>query len=172
VVWAAVCFAFFGQAQLGKLVIKSEGLYSIHKHPHCAAMVQVVTKFSNQVLQLCLPHTKVVVVGGKIIHWGKQLSKDCNPDAAVANHFRVNNSTLDTDHFFAYCVQLPKKQKRGASLPLPIYCPLLHVVFTLVLTKAAKKAKITLPPAHGFCIGGTTKYLLRGLPFEVVKHLG
>jgi hypothetical protein len=170
-VWAACCVAFFGQARLGELLVKS-GVYSIFTHPHRAALTQVVTKSGDHVSQLLLPRTKVVSVGGEFIHWGRQLSDSCDPDTAVANHLRVNEGALDRDHFFAYRVQPPKKRKRDALPPPAEFHALTRMVFTATLVKAAKKAKLTLPPAHGFRIGGTTEYLLRGLPFEVVKHLG
>jgi hypothetical protein len=45
-------------------------------------------------------------------------------------------------------------------------------VFDKRIKEAAKLARVEIPPAHGFRIGGTTEWLLRGLPFDVVRTLG
>jgi hypothetical protein len=185
-VWAVCCVAFFGQARLGELIVKS-GSYSPLTHPNRLALTQITTKFGDhvsvctrlisppltrvQASQLRLPRTKLVYEGGELIHWGKQLSERCDPDTAIANHFRVNSGAADDDHFFAY-VTHPKKRKADKNAPAPVYAPLTGAVFTKTINAAAKKAKITLPPSHAFRIGGTTEYLLRGTPFAVVQYLG
>jgi hypothetical protein len=45
-------------------------------------------------------------------------------------------------------------------------------VFDDRVKRAARAANVTIPPAHGFRIGGTTEWLLRGLPFAVVQEIG
>jgi hypothetical protein len=40
------------------------------------------------------------------------------------------------------------------------------------LTKAARDAGLDPLQGHGICIGATLEYLLRGVPFDVVKVMG
>jgi hypothetical protein len=41
-----------------------------------------------------------------------------------------------------------------------------------MLNAAANKANVNTPGGHLFQIGGTTEYLLQGVPFEIVKEMG
>lgn len=50
--------------------------------------------------------------------------------------------------------------------------PLSRKVFTDRLDKAAAAAGVPTLQAYGVCIGGTLKYLLRSIPFDVVKTIG
>jgi hypothetical protein len=127
-----------------------------------------------QVTVLRLPRTKVSP-SGEDIYWGTQLSLDCDPNWAVENHLRVNAGANDTEHFFAYRVPPKKpcgKKRAQTAHTTPEHLALTFAIFSARIKKAATAAKIKLPPAHAFRIGGTTEYLLRGLPFEVVKHMG
>jgi hypothetical protein len=127
---------------------------------------------------LRLPRTKVSSTGEDIF-WGQQLSKQCDPNWAVENHLRVNGGAAPDDHFFAHRTPSkgrPSKRKRtqrgAVSTDTPPFSALTFSAFSNRIKKAATAAKMKLPPAHAFRIGGTTEYLLRGLPFEVVKLIG
>jgi hypothetical protein len=69
----------------------------------------------------------------------------------------------------------PKRKRKGPDLTPPEFPGWAHLAFNdfkKAIDKAAKSAKIKLPPAHAFRIGGTTEYLLRNVPFKAVKRMG
>ncbi|KIK78096.1 hypothetical protein PAXRUDRAFT_164927, partial [Paxillus rubicundulus Ve08.2h10] len=80
------------------------------------------------------------------------------PQAALQNHFNMNNPPMD-GHLFAY------KHKGG-------HHPLTKLKFTTSLFSAAKRAGIKPLQGHGVHIGSTLEYLLRNIPFNVVKIKG
>ncbi|KIJ60482.1 hypothetical protein HYDPIDRAFT_53896, partial [Hydnomerulius pinastri MD-312] len=50
--------------------------------------------------------------------------------------------------------------------------PLTRTEFIKRITAAAQKAELPELKGHGIRIGGTLLYLLRGVPFDVVKTMG
>ena len=79
-------------------------------------------------------------------------------DTALACHLEVNGP-LPNGHLFAYC------HKNG-------YRPLTKTKFLAELAKAACTAGLEPLQGHGIRIGSTLKYLLRGVPFDVMKVKG
>ncbi|KAJ7448956.1 hypothetical protein FB451DRAFT_960544, partial [Mycena latifolia] len=81
-----------------------------------------------------------------------------DPEAALANHFTVNDPPRD-GALFAY------RHKNTHRV-------LTKSAFTTRLTAAFKAANLDWRQVHGIRIGSTLEYLLRGIPLEVMKIKG
>jgi hypothetical protein len=84
------------------------------------------------------------------------------PAWAWENHLHVNRPPNDF-HAFAFCPS-PKPDAPTKALS--------RHKFIEVINKAVRAANLDVIQAHGLQIGGTLKYLLRGLTFETVKAKG
>ena len=76
----------------------------------------------------------------------------------MRNHLRVNAPARDS-FLFSY--------DPGSGVR-----PLTKSALTKRLDRAAKAGRFEIPPGHGFRIGGTLEYLLRKIPFDVMKAKG
>ena len=110
----------------------------------------------QQVTVLRIPRTKTVPQGEDVC-WAKQ-DGPIDPDAALVHHLEVN-APPDNAHLFAY------RHKGG-------HRPLTKSKFISELAKAARVASLEPLQGHGIRIGSTLKYLLRGVPFDVMKVKG
>jgi hypothetical protein len=108
------------------------------------------------VVNLRIPRTKVSA-DGETVSWSRQ-EGPTDPEGALANHFLVNDPHLAM-HLFAY------RHKSG-------HRPLTKFKFISRLAQAAKAAGEDPLQGHGIRIGSTLEYLLRGVPFEVMKVQG
>lgn len=103
-----------------------------------------------------LPRTKTSHTGEDVF-WARQQGPT-DPEAALKNHFRVNNPPLQ-GALFSY--------KHGNS-----HRPLTKTKFISRLSQAAKDAGLNPLQGHAIRIGATLEYLLRNVPFDVVKTMG
>jgi len=103
-----------------------------------------------------LPQTKTSV-HGESMAWSKQNS-ETDLEKALAHHLLVNQPPQNGP-LFAY-------QYKNTHRPLT------KPTFIKTLTTAATKAGLKPMQGHGIRIGSTLEYLLRGVPFEVVKVKG
>ena len=83
---------------------------------------------------------------------------DTNPTAALEHHLKVNQPS-EGSHLFAY--------KAAHTC-----CPLTKSKFLERIRKAACVAGHELLQGHGKRIGLTLEYLLRGVPFDIMKVQG
>ena len=90
-------------------------------------------------------------------YWSKQ-SGVADPEKIFDNHIIVNNPPPNGP-LFAY--------KHGNG-----HKALTHKVFLDQLNDIAVMLGLESLKGHGLRIGGTLEYLLRGVPFDVVKSLG
>ena len=81
-----------------------------------------------------------------------------DPDTALAHHLKVNGPPQE-GHLFAY------RQKNG-------HRPLTKSKFLMELAKAVRAARLEPLQGHSIRIGSTLEYLLRGVPFDVMKVKG
>ena len=109
-----------------------------------------------KVTVLHIPHTKVSHRGEDVC-WAKQEGLT-DPDAALAHHFKINNPPNDV-HLFAY------RHKAG-------HWPLTKSKLIAELAKAARAVGLEPLQGHGIRIGSTLEYLLRGMPFDIMKVKG
>lgn len=110
----------------------------------------------NVVTNLRIPRTKVSDTG-EDVYWAAQNDRS-DPVQALANHRHINAPTDDT-HLFSY------KTPGGLR-------PLSRTTFIRRISTVAKAKDLPLIPGHGIRIGSTLEYLLRGVPFEVMKTKG
>ena len=103
-----------------------------------------------------LPWTKKSPIGEEV-SWAKQDGPH-DPEEALNNHFRVNNPPVAAP-LFAY------HAKAG-------FTPLTRSKFLKVLDNAITAAGLQPLKGHGIRIRATLEYLLRKIPFEVVKVKG
>jgi hypothetical protein len=109
------------------------------------------------VTKLHIPSTKSSPLEGEDVFWAAQEGPS-DPKAALENHFRVNPAANEA-HLFAW------KHPNGIR-------PLSKREVTKRLTSIAQAVNIPDLKGHGLRIGGTLEYLLRGIPFDVVKTMG
>jgi hypothetical protein len=109
-----------------------------------------------QVTVLHIPHTKIAHRGEDVC-WSKQEGLT-NPDAALAHHLEINNLPNDA-HLFAYHYKMGHR-------------PLTKSKFITELVKAVWVASLEPLQGHGIRIGSTLEYLLRGMPFDIMKVKG
>ena len=103
-----------------------------------------------------LPQTKTSI-HGESVSWSKQ-NGNTDPEKALAHHLLVN--------------QPPRNGPLFAYRYKNTHRPLTKPAFIKALATAATKAGLEPLQGHGICIGSTLEYLLRGVPFEVVKVKG
>jgi len=85
-----------------------------------------------------------------------------DPKVALENHLQVNNPPQEC-HLFAYV------HKWGLRIT---YRPLTKTKFLERVAKAARAANLDPLQGHGIRIGSTLEYLLRGVPFDVMRSQG
>ncbi|KIK76924.1 hypothetical protein PAXRUDRAFT_99168, partial [Paxillus rubicundulus Ve08.2h10] len=110
----------------------------------------------NAVTNFHLPKSKSAL-NGEDVNWARQVGPS-DPHTAFKNHLEINlpphNRLL-----FAYC--------NGKS-----HKALTKSKFLSVLASALKMSGRPPMQGHNICIGSTLKYLLRNIPFDIVKVKG
>lgn len=97
---------------------------------------------------------------GEDVYWAAQPSCGAaNPAPAFSNHLRINHSLPPSAPLYAY------RTDDGWS-------PLTRSFFTKRLKTITDLLKMDPMQAHGLRIGGTLEYMLRSIPFDVVKTMG
>ena len=157
-VLACLTTAFWGTARLGEVTVpKLDGFNpSLHVKP-------VDVKFDvadrNNLMQtvIFIPWTKVAKEKGEEIFWAEQ-DGPTDPKAALKNHLDVNAPPPDS-HLFSY--------KHGSNQR-----PMTRTIFLARISQIVKQKSMPKLPGHGIRVGSTLEYLLRGVPFDVVKAKG
>jgi hypothetical protein len=155
-VFACLTTAFWGAARIGELTITKLMEFDPTKHVKRSDVRQETDRNNLKTTVFAIPRTKTNA-NGEDIFWAKQDSP-ADPEAAWINHMNTN-PLPPTDHLFAY------KHKSGTR-------PLTRHTFIRTLNEALKKAGQKPMQGHGIRIGATLEYLLRGMPFEVMKLKG
>ena len=106
---------------------------------------------------ISLPYTKVTREKGKDIFWAQQ-EGITDPKDALDNHLHLNNPPPNS-HLFTY--------KFNNSL-----CPMTWKNFLNRIGEIVRDNRLKKIPGHGICVGSMLEYLLRGVPFPVVKVKG
>ena len=106
---------------------------------------------------ISLPYTKVAREKGEDIFWARQ-EGITDPKDALDNHLHLNNPPPDS-HLFTY--------KFNNSL-----CPMTRKNFLDRIGEIVRDNGLEKIPGHGIRVGSTVEYLLRGVPFPVVKAKG
>ena len=154
---ACLTTAFWATARLGEVTVPKLKGFNPRKHIKVSNMQHDVSDRNNlRETVIFIPWTKSAREQGEKIFWAKQ--EGILDPKVLANHLRINNPS-DNQHLFAY------KHKKGMQ----------PMVKSILLTKVHKTTELNNLPqlsGHGIRVGSTLEYLLRGLPFDVVKAKG
>ncbi|KAG2091354.1 uncharacterized protein F5147DRAFT_823190 [Suillus discolor] len=156
-VFACLTSAFYALCRLGELTVKTIKMFDPKNNVKRSDIeFDVEDRHGFRATRIFLPCTKVSAVG-EGVYWARQENL-ADPMAALWNHFEVNNLRLK-DHLFAW------KHNKGSRL-------LTRSEFWKRIGGIVKRARLGDLKGHRLRIGGTLEYLLRGIPFDVVKTMG
>lgn len=159
-IFACLVCSFFSIARLGEFTVPAIAKFnpSLHITRHNVDFTQ--NHKNLPVIKFFLPTTKTAQ-GGESVHCAPHPNASpTDPKRALDNHFALNPAE-PTAHLFAW------KHPSGSLRPLS----------KKEVTKridAIIKSQPGLPDlkGHSLRIGGTLFYLLKGVPFDVVKTMG
>ena len=156
-VWACITTVFFAAARLGEFTLSNLTAFQAALHVKPRDIRRDEDRHGYKVTVIHLPSTKVAPLEGEDVYWAAQPGP-VDPEEALANHLRVNKPDAD-GHLFAW------RHRQGARV-------LTKKEFLKRMEDVA--AALGEPPmkGHGLRIGATLEYLLRGVPFDVVKSIG
>jgi hypothetical protein len=155
-VFACLTTTFFSVARLGEFTVPSLKAFLPHLHVKPSDVRRDQDRNGFQVTVFKLPHTKCAT-GGEDVFWAAQ-EGTYDPQAALLNHFTINNPPADQP-LFAW------RHPNGLR-------PLTKSEFLKRINLAAADLGLQSLKGHGIRIGATVEYLLRGVPFDVVKSIG
>ncbi|KAG2343185.1 hypothetical protein BDR05DRAFT_976011 [Suillus weaverae] len=148
-IYACLTSTFYALCHVGELTVKSMKAFDPTNHVKRSNIeIDIEDRHGLKVTKIFLPHTKVAVAG-RGVYWVQQQNLS-DPKATILNHFSVNEPLPDS-HLFAW------RHKKGLR-------PLTSGI--------VKRAGLGNLKGHGLRIGGSLKYLLRGVLFDVVKSMG
>jgi hypothetical protein len=157
-VFSCLTTTFYSAARLGEFTVKNlkPGTFRSSTHVTPTHISSVVDRNDLGMTSFHLPRTKTSSTG-EDVSWARQLGLS-DPEAALNNHLQINQPPADGP-LFAY---RHGKGFRALTKTKMLEC----------LSKAARSLNVDPLQGHGIRIGSTLEYLLRGVPFEVVKAKG
>jgi hypothetical protein len=155
-VFACLTTTFFSIARLGEFTLPNLKAFDPQQHVKRANVREGEDRHNLRVTIFHLPRTKCSP-DGEDAYWAAQEGV-ADPKAALANHFAINNPAADQP-LFAW------RHKLGLR-------PLTRVEFLKRLDTIMASLGLGSVKGHSIRIGGTLEYLLRGVPFDVVKSIG
>jgi hypothetical protein len=155
-VFACLTTTFFSAARLGEFTLTSLKAFDPRQHVKLADMHYNQDRNGLRVTVFSLPRTKCAV-DGEDVYWASQQGT-YDPQAALTNHFKVNNPPR-------YQALFSWRHPKGVR-------PLTRTEFLNRINLAATELGLESLKGHGIRIGATLEYLLRGVPFDVVKSIG
>ena len=156
-VFACLTTCFYASARLGEFTVRTLNSFSPTSHVTRQHLSYDQDRSSFRVTVLHLPRTKTAGSDGEDVYWASQ-DGDTDPTAALAQHLLVNQPS-ETSHLFAYKATNTRR-------------PLTKSKFLERVEAAAHAAGLEPLQGHGIRIGSTLEYLLRGVPFDVMKTKG
>lgn len=156
-IYACLTTCFYASARLGEFTVRTLQSFNPNIHITTRNISYDQDRNNLKVTVLHLPKTKVAGNEGEDVYWASQ-EGDTDPTAALQNHLRVNQPS-EASHLFAYRIKHTRR-------------PLTKTKFLERLGKAARAAGREPLQGHGIRIGSTLEYLLRGMPFDVMKAKG
>lgn len=155
---ACLTTAFWGTARLGEVTVPKLDGFSPNKHVKVSDVQYGVRDRNNlEETVIFIPWTKIAKEEGENIFWAKQEGIS-NPEEALANHIRVNNPHKNA-HLFSF------KHENGLR-------PMTRSIFLTKINNIVTEKGLARLTGHGIRVGSTLEYLLRGIPFDVVKAKG
>jgi hypothetical protein len=156
-VFACLTTCFYASARLGEFTVRTLTSFKPNIHVTTRNLSYEQDRNGLKVTVLHLPKMKVAGSEGEDVYWASQ-NGDSDPTAALQNHLHINQPS-EASHLFSYQV----KQSRR---------PLTKSKFLERIGNAARAADLEPLQGHGIRIGSTLEYLLRGVPFDVMKAKG
>lgn len=156
-VFACLTTCFYAAARVGEFTVGRIDGFDCNMHPARSDIKADQDRNGLQVTVLRIPRTKTSHEGEEV-SWSRQHGPT-DPYNALELHLTLNDPPAD-GHIFAY------KWKHGT------YRPLTKTTFIKRLSTAARAAGEDPLQGHGIRIGSTLEYLLRGVPFDVMKVIG
>lgn len=157
-VYACLTSAFWSTARLGELTVKNLAAFDPVLHVKRSDLGESIDRRGLKVTTIRVPRTKAYSTEGESLYWAEQ-EGDGDPGSALRQHLKVNNPGTNF-HLFGY------PNKNGKMIPLT------KTTFLRQISEAAAAAKLQRLSGHSIRIGSTLEYLLRGLPFDVMKVKG
>ena len=155
-VFACLSTCFFATGRVSEFTVPKLDGFNPEAHVPKVGVSYDQSRDGQQVTVLHIPRTKVAPQGEDVC-WAKQDGL-VDPDAALVHHIEIN-APPDDAHLFAY------RYNTG-------HRPLTKSKFISELAKATHAAGLEPLQGHGIRIGSTLEYLLRGIPFDVMKVKG
>ncbi|TFY67378.1 hypothetical protein EVJ58_g1656 [Rhodofomes roseus] len=155
--WACITTVFFAAARLGEFTVPSLTAFREQQHVKPSDVRRDEDRHGHKVTVIHLPVTKVAPREGEDVYWAAQ-PNTVDPAEALANHLRVNRPAKN-GHLFAW------RHPNGPR-------PLTKRDFLACMNKVAERLGEPPMQGHGLRVGATLEYLLRGVPFDVVKAIG
>ncbi|ESK86912.1 tyrosine recombinase [Moniliophthora roreri MCA 2997] len=150
---------FYSGACVGEFTVPKLSNFNPDKHITHAHMRTGQDQNGFQTTIFHLPCTKSAPDASKDVFWAVQ-TRTSDPDRNLKNHFHVNDPA-PCSHLFSY--------KACDSHGKDIHKPLTKRRFIERLATAAKSKNMDPLQGHGIRISSTLEYLLRGMPFDILK---
>ena len=159
-VFACLTTCFYASARLGEFVVRKLEGFNSSKSISQKHLSHDQDRNGLKVTVVHLPQTKMSPHGEEVF-WARQ-NGTTDPVAALENHLRVNDPPQEC-HLFAYLHRQGSRTEHRA---------LTKAKFLEQISKAAQAANLEPLQGHGIRIKSTLEYLLRGVPFDVMKVQG
>ena len=159
-VFACLTTCFYASGRLGEFTVQTLQRFNPSTHITRQNLTYDQDRNGLKVTVLHLPRTKMVGSEGEDVYWATQ-GDETDPTAALQSHLQINQPT-DASHLFAYWANSARHSRK----------PLTKAKFLERVSKAARAAGLEPLQGHGIRIGSTLEYLLRGVPFDVMKAKG
>ncbi len=156
-IFACLTTCFYASARLREFTVCTLDSFCPSAHVTTQNLSYDQDRNGLKVTVLHLPMTKAAGSEGEDVYWAMQ-DGDMDPTATLLNHLRLNQPS-EASHLFAY-------RAKNAHRPLT------KVKFLERVGKAAHAASLEPLQGHGIRISSTLKYLLWGMPFDVMKAKG
>ena len=155
-VYSCLTTTFYAAACLGEFTVPNLTAFNreMHVKPSDIRIEYDCNGLSSTIFHI--PRTKASL-HGEDVSWSKQ-ADDTDPEAAFTHHMALNKPPEDR-HLFTY-------------LKNSHFRPLTKTEFIQTMAVAARAASLDPHQGHGIRIGSTLEYLLRGMPFKVMKVKG
>ena len=157
VVYACLTTCFYASVRLSKFTAQMLAAFSLNTHVTPQHLSYNQDCNGLRVTVLHIPRIKAAGNEGEDMFWATQ-EGDMDPTEALAQHFRVNQPSI-ASHLFTY-----KAMNTCHTLT--------KVKFLERVKEAVLAAGLEPLQGHGIRIRSTLEYLLRGVPFDVMKAKG
>ncbi|KIJ59006.1 hypothetical protein HYDPIDRAFT_177951 [Hydnomerulius pinastri MD-312] len=157
-IYTCLIIVLYCIARLGEFMVQAISKFNPSKHIMQANVSHLQDPNGLPVMKFYIPTMKCTLETGEDTQCAPQSGGITNPKAALENHFRVNLAPPDA-HLFAW------KHPNGLRA-------LSKTEVTNWLAAIVKTLNLANFKGHSLHIGRTLHYLLKGVPFDVVKVMG